>query len=360
MMKRWEIGSDFDWSEDLLMPSPSLFWLPKKYKLFSTATASILALKPLLQKKTTSALRIHIPSFYCMSLVGKLKTAFEVCCYRDLPYESHPDFTTIKAKPGDVVVAVNLFGIKSQKPWKTWQQENQNIILIEDHTHDPFSPWAKNTTADYAVSSLHKTLPIPDGGILWSPHNLPLPQPLGLESPGANRRLTSMILKRAYLDGMTINKEDYLSLSIDGQNQLEDETNSVISTFTRNVFPLLNVMKFRQQRADNISKFIHLSLTQPSLYWKPLFETWVEDNVPFNSIIVCQSQAIRDALRQYLISSNIFPAIHWLQPYKGVGFDEPDAIALSEKILTIPTDQRYDFADIFRIFEILNNFSPGA
>ncbi|ELS03863.1 hypothetical protein Xen7305DRAFT_00035870 [Xenococcus sp. PCC 7305] len=358
-MKRWEIGSDFDYSTaDLLMSAPSLFWLPKKYQLFSTATASILALKILLQKKKTPTLKIHVPAFYCMSLVRKLKTAFEVCCYRDLPYESHPDFATLRAKPGDLVIAVNLFGIKSQKPWTKWQQENQNVVLIEDHTHDPFSPWAKNSTADYAVSSLHKTLPIPDGGILWSPQNLALPEPLGLESSGANLRLTSMVLKRAYLNGMTINKEDYLRLSIDGQNQLDDESNSVVSTFTRNIFPLLNIRNFRQKRADNIRKFIHLSLNQPSLYWKPLFETWAEDTVPFNSIIICQSPEIRDSLRQYLISSNIFPAIHWRQPYDGVSFDEPDAIALSEEILTIPTDQRYDLTDIFCVFKILNQFTP--
>lgn len=357
-MQRWEVGSDFDWSEQILMSSPTSFWMPNHYQLFSTTTASLLALKPLLQKQSQPRLRIHVPSFYCMSLVGKLKTAFEVHWYQDLPTTFTPDFNSLKVLPGDLVIAVNLFGIKNQQPWLDWQQQHENNILIEDHTHDPFSNWAKNSTADYAVASLHKTLPISDGGIFWSPRNLPLTKPFGKESPGAYKRLTSMILKHTYLRGLAVNKDDYLQLSIEGQNELDDENNSVVSAFTKNVLSFLNIEKYRQQRASNISKFIQLNIQNPSLYWQPLFESWSAETVPFNSIIICSTQQIRDSLRKYLISQNIFPAIHWRQPEQGVAFDDLDAIALSEKILTIPTDQRYDAADIFRIFEILNKFSP--
>jgi hypothetical protein len=41
-------------------------------------------------------------------------------------------------------------------------------LLVEDHSHDPFSPWAVGSSADYAFCSLRKTLPVPDGGLLWS------------------------------------------------------------------------------------------------------------------------------------------------------------------------------------------------
>lgn len=353
---RWEIGSDFHWSENVLTSSPASFWLPDKYQLFSTATASFLALKTLLQKPSGKALRIHVPSFYCMSVVSKLQTAFKVCWYRDLPSESSPDFNTLNVLPGDLVLAVNLFGIKKQKPWQDWQQENPQIILIEDHTHDPFSPWAKNSQADYVVSSLHKTLPIPDGGILWSPKNLALAKPLGKQSPGAAKRLMGMILKQAYLSGLDINKDDYLKLCIDGQNELDNETNSVVSVLTNNVLRSLDVNAYRQQRAVNISKFLHLSLNQTNSYWKPLFESWEQDTIPFNSIIVCQSKQIRDTLRKYLISQNIFAPIHWQQPYAGISSGDSKAIALAEKILTIPTDQRYQEEDVISIVEILNDF----
>lgn len=357
-MQRWEIGSDFDWSEKILTSSPSSFWLPKNYQLFSTTTASLLALKPLLQQQSHQQLRIHVPSFYCMSLVSKLQTAFEVCWYRDLPDNHAPDFNTLKALAGDLVIAVNLFGIKKQQHWQEWQEQNQEVILIEDHTHDPVSNWAKNSTADYVVASLHKTLPIPDGGILWSPKNLPLAKPFGSESPGAYQRLTGMILKHSYLNGMEVNKNDYLQLSIAGQNILDDATNSVVSVFTKNVIRLLNIEKYRQERASNISKFIELDLQYPSFYWQPLFDSWNKNTVPFNSIIVCLDRQIRDSLRKYLISQNIFPAIHWRQPYEGVCSEDKKAIALSEKILTIPTDQRYNSADILQIFEIIQKFSP--
>ena len=354
--KRWEIGSDFDWSEEILISSPVSFWFPDKYQLFSTATASLLALKTVIPKLPGKPLRIHVPSFYCLSVVSKLQTVFEVCWYRDLPGESYPDFDTLKPSPGDLVIAVNLFGIKSQQPWQDWQQEHPNIILVEDHTHDPFSLWAKNSKADYATSSLRKTLPIPDGGILWSPKNLPLPQPFGKESPGAYKKLMGMVLKRSYLKGLPINKDDYLRLIRDAQDELDDETNSAISVFTNNFLLFLDVESFRQQRAANISKFINLTLNQNNSYWKPLFTNWEQGSVPFNGIIVCQSKTIRDALRKYLISNDIFAPIHWQQPDQGIVSNDSKAIALSSTILTIPTDQRYGEEDIIRIVEILNNF----
>ena len=355
--KRWEIGSDFDWSEDILLSSPASFWLSDRYQLFSTATAGFLALKSLFPQRSTKPLRIHVPSFYCMSVVSKLQTVFEVCWYRDLPNESTPDFNTLKALPGDLVIAVNFFGIRRQQPWQYWQKEHPHAILIEDHTHDPFSLWAKNSKANYAIASLHKTLPIPDGGILWSPQHLDLPKPWGKQSPGAALRLMSMILKRAYLQGLAVNKEDYLSLSRDGQNKLDDPTNSVISVFTANTLKFLDVESLRQKRGANIRKFSDLTKNKPNPYWKPLFNHWERDIVPFNAIILCQSKRVRDALQKYLISHNIFAPIHWKQPYEGVSSKDLKAIALSEQILTIPMDWRYNADDIIWIREIIDNFA---
>ena len=75
------------------------------------------------------------------------------------------------------MLAVNFFGIRKGKAWQDWLSQHKDIILIEDHTHDPFSTWAQQSTAHYAMASLRKTLPIPDGAILWSPQKMSLPKP---------------------------------------------------------------------------------------------------------------------------------------------------------------------------------------
>lgn len=80
--------------------------------------------------------------------------------------------------------------------------------------------------------------------------------------------------------------------------------------------------------------------------WTPLFSSWPSGSVPLNSIIVCQNTDIREALRKYLIGQNIFPAIHWPQATPEKSSNDPLAIDLSNRILTIPTDQRYSLDDI--------------
>ena len=67
-----------------------------------------------------------------------------------------------------MVVGVNYFGVREAEPWQAWRERTE-CILVEDHAHDPASAWATTSTADYAFSSLRKTLPVPDGAILWSP-----------------------------------------------------------------------------------------------------------------------------------------------------------------------------------------------
>ena len=85
----------------------------------------------------------------------------------------------------DVVLAVNYFGVRAGEPWQQWREKHA-CVLLEDHSHDPVSGWAQSSRADYAFSSLRKTMPVPDGAILWSPLGHPLPITADTEFPGAH------------------------------------------------------------------------------------------------------------------------------------------------------------------------------
>lgn len=356
MKNRWEVGSQFDWSNDMVMLSTAKTLLPESYELFSTGTACLFSIATLLQQHQINRLRLHIPSFLCMHFVAKLKTVFDICWYRDLPTQESPDFNSLNTLPGDLVLAVNLFGIKQGKVWRDWLFQHDDIILIEDHTHDPFSSWAQQSTAHYAMASLRKTLPIPDGGIIWSPQNMKLPKASSSKSQAADKRLTAMLLKRAYLSGVNISKDIFRQLEIESEEEFDDETNCAASTFTSVILSCLNIAKFRQLRETNIRHFLNWSLTEKHPNWMPLFSSWPIGSVPFNSVIVCQSQDIRDDLRKYLIAQNIFPAIHWLQTTPDKSSNDPLAIELSNRIMTIPTDQRYSLDDIARVAAKIADF----
>lgn len=348
MNKRWEVGSEFDWSNEFVTVHASNTLLPESYELFSSGTACLLSLESLLNQNNCRRYRLHLPSFLCRHFVAKLKKVFEICWYRDLPNQESPDFNSLKTLPGDLVLAVNLFGIRQGKVWQDWLFQYNDIILIEDHSHDPFSSWAQQSTAHYAIASLRKTLPIPNGGIIWSPQNMKLPKASSSESPATSKKLTAMLLKQAYLSGANIPKDIYRQLEIESEEELDREINYAASTFTSHILNCLNIAEFRRSRETNVKQFFNWSLIETHPHWTPLFTSWPTGSVPFNSIIVCQSTEIREALRQYLIGQNIFAPIHWQQTPEN-SFNDPLAIDLSNRILTIPTDQRYALDDIARV-----------
>ncbi|PMB51371.1 hypothetical protein CEN39_15610 [Fischerella thermalis CCMEE 5201] len=355
MHKRWEVGSEFNWSSKFVMGTASKNLLPKTYELFSTATACLLSLENLFNQNQERRLRLHVPSFLCMHFVAKLKNVFDICWYRDLPTQKMPEFHSLNALPGDLVLAINLFGVRQGKIWQDWLFQHDDIILIEDHTHDPFSSWAQQSKAHYAIASLRKTLPVPNGGLIWSPQNMKLPKASFSESPSSSKKLTAMLLKQAYLSGASIPKDMYRRLEIESEEELDCETNYAASTFTSNILDYLNIAEFRRCREKNVKHFLNWSLIENHRYWKPLFTSWSDGSVPFNSIIVCQSMEIRDSLRKYLISQNIFAPIHWQQTPENSSND-PLAIDLSKRILTVPTDQRYSLDDIARIAAKITDF----
>jgi dTDP-4-amino-4,6-dideoxygalactose transaminase len=356
MEKRWEVGSEFDWSNSAIAGStvPNMF--PDRHELFSTATGILLSIHQLL-KAGKAPVRVHLPSLFCMHVASHIQKVAEICWYRDLPTEPTPDFDSLRPHPGDLVVAVNLFGIRQQKPWQDWLQHHQDVVLIEDHTHDPFSNWAEQSTAHYAIASLRKTLPIPDGAIVWSPQGIELPKPSLAQPWGTYYKLMAMLLKRAFLDGAEISKDTYRLLQTQGEKYLSDETDAGVSIFTREILNCLNISELRQRREANIKQFIELISRTENPDWKPLFKSWFLGTVPFNSVLVCQNNQIREELRQFLVNCNIFPAVHWQQPLGGISSHDKIAIDLSNRILTIPLDYRYSSEDISQISRKTNEFS---
>jgi ectoine hydroxylase-related dioxygenase (phytanoyl-CoA dioxygenase family) len=351
-MNRWEVGSEFHWTAGSLGMLLQTAWLPTNYCLCGTGTAALMQLAHLLGDRQR---RIHIPSFFCMDVPFKLQKYFEVVFYQDLPTHDRPHFSSLSAMPGDIVVAVNFFGGRSGDCWQAWAMRHPDVILVEDHTQDPGSPWAQQSQADYCIASLHKTLPIPDGAILWSPKGLSLPLIAPVASAAAEMRLAAMLLKQRYLSGMDIEKSSYRELEIKGLDALESEEPNGVSIVTHHLLPLLNVAQLRQQRLDNYQTFLQSAASYPSGDWSPLLQTWPAGAVPFSGVMLCRSAQIRDQLRQYLIEHQIYPAIHWEQR-QDMDTGDPQAQDLADRVLTLTLDQRYERQDVLAIMQVVHQF----
>ena len=109
---------------------------------------------------------LWLPTYFCPAVVRGLSGLFDLKFFVDFPSEASPRFETLKPRAGELVLAVNFFGLRDRRLWEAWRAQNPGVLLAEDHTHAPFSDWAADSSADYAFASLRKYLPIPDGAYL--------------------------------------------------------------------------------------------------------------------------------------------------------------------------------------------------
>ncbi|MGE4008764.1 hypothetical protein [Pseudonocardia sp.] len=274
--------------------------------------------------------------------------------YRELPDGNGPDLDSLRAVPGDIVVAVNTFGKADPKWWEDWRRDHPDVLYVEDHTHAPFSDWAVASDADYCVASLRKVLPVPDGAALWSPRGLPVPAASSVGCAAAGDKLEAMVLKAAWLAGAAVEKGTFRQLQLAGEDGVTKGMPG-ISAFSKAVLQALDVVGMRDRRTRNARRVEDgvASLGGP---WAVLLPSSGGD-VPFNVQLVCNSGEARDALRSHLAGAGVFAPVHWPQPWEGVSTGDERAEDLAARILTVPLDHRYGDADVDRVLELLSNFA---
>lgn len=340
---KWEVGSDFHLTNDVV--KDSIPW-PENSIFLSNGRMPILALKSIIDLEELSC-----PDFFCSDVISfwnenGVKTTLYKVYFSD--GQLKVDYSTVP-KTG-AVLAVNFFGIDAQDEWDSFKLEN-NIILIEDHTHSPVSKWAVNSTADYAFSSLRKTLAVPDGSVFWSPAKHSLGLTLD-EAYDPKIKLEAMSLKKDYFLGVYDNKEEFLNLYSIGEQDLSGSQLKCISQYSfkkiSDGYPLI----YLEKRKKNIISFLE-GLSLRALKNFELIKV-LPENVPFGAVIVCSSLNDRNKLRSFLILNNVYCPVHWHLDKALVVYNE--SLDLSERVLTIPIDQRYSREDMLKVAELVNRF----
>jgi hypothetical protein len=391
-----DIGSEFHWDPAVLTGGgPS--WLPARRSLFATGCGALGALLRMLAPRG----RLHVPSYFCTGVAESLSALVPIAWYRHLPDGRGPRFATLRAGDGDVVLAQNLFGRDDGGPWDDWMRAHPSVTVVEDHSHDPFGVWARVSTAPYAVASLRKTLPVPDGGLLWSPRDLDLPRPSAGDSAGAQLKLAAMMLKSAWIDGWPVAKDAFRELQSRGERELL-VSEGPISAFSAAILPLLDVAAIRQRSVDN-ARALRAALppsaggwsllppspqpapTQPAParsaparsapglsapgFSAPGLSAPAEASsglvrggrmvggAPFRVQLLCPSPDLRDALLSHLARHRIYAPVHWRQDRAGFWSGDEEAAALADRMLTVPVDHRCTPADVRRVARALLEFA---
>ncbi|MDI6852061.1 MAG: hypothetical protein QME75_00455 [Deltaproteobacteria bacterium] len=322
------------------------------------------ALKALIDfgQTTRNWRRLWIPSYFCQTVVSSLlSTGIEICTYIDSPGYYEPNFDNLEFKKGDILFLVNYFGLRDKF---FVDDTHRNLIeIVEDHTHDPWSDWAYTSSADWCVVSLRKTLPVPDGAVLWSPVGHQLPSTVGITSAhkvAVMEKFTAMVIKGLYLNNYSVMKEAFRNLAISGEEKFDNQGMiSGASELTMNILPTFPVKIWRERRYLNHQT---LSTVLAKLPWVEILQP--KSNklsvCPFGASLIFDSPERQLRVRSLLISSNVYPSILWPLDQPRTEGIPPENIDFSQRMLFLHCDMRYDKSDMEYISNLIHRFGEQS
>ncbi|KIG19657.1 hypothetical protein DB30_00166 [Enhygromyxa salina] len=335
---RWEHGSDFHWPGlDIAgTDDDASRWLAGLEAIRYAAGRG--ALRALLDHGGWP--RVWLPSYVCAELVAAVGD--RVRFYADDPSQAQGRIPA-DAQSGHAIVRINYFGLRRPNSAATLRE--RGLTVIDDHTHDPCGPWARDSDADYCLASLRKSLPLPDGAVLWSPVGGRLPsKPEACEAAAA--KLPAMLLKSLYLAGHPVSKPRFRALAIAAEDRLAELAGVGMSAVSAELLECLPIAQLRARRRENFQAFAsHLAAEEVGL-----LQPADPSLTPFACVLLFPSAVARELARRRLIAARIYPAVLWpldeLPDHRAMF---PEACEVADRVLALHCDARYSAADMQRV-----------
>ena len=295
--------------------------------------------------------RIWMPDYFCCEVIYTIKeqTGIEVMFYEDNPLHEG-QVENLSFEEGDVLLRMNFFGLRGQR-----NNKKISCPVIEDHTHDPFGHWALYSDADWCISSIRKILPLPEGGMMWSPkgHCLTVSlQPSEENERIAATRWEGMEMKAAYLKGETVSKEEFRKRYTETEEWFDSAEPVLIDSRSKDVVTKqLDINLWQGAKRKNWLLLKSL-LSEKRGLQIPLNILLPEDEActMFSLILLLESKEQRGVVRKQLIEACVYPAILWVVP-DSASVASKD---FSERMLSIHCDGRYTEEDVRLLVDLLN------
>lgn len=358
-----EIGSIFDIPiNNLFLEEKKIIKFPieeyykyKEKKFFNTGRSAIEFLFHycIPQKKDEIIL---VPNYICKSVLDAIQRAG----YKYKEYSITPDFDidlkdlvekiTNKTK---IILFLNYFGtaITENTANKLQQLKKNGMIIVEDDTQSIFSKLeGRMGIGNYIIASIRKWLPIPDGAVLYSEtEKIPLIQLKSGYNEYSSLYLIAQLMKSKYIENEQLDKNLFLELTKQSTTALfSDYEIRDMTPIAQKLLTNINIMLLEESRRKNY-KYLYNAFQKVKQIKTPVR---LEANmVPFGMPILVDK---RDKLLEYLIKNNIYCNVHW----KNI-IGESTAESISNRILTIPCDQRYAENEMKYIVSKINEFYKG-
>lgn len=327
-----DFGSDFHWYNNI-KKGPSFVDLIGEANYYANGRQAIVSLIHHLRLK-----RIWIPFYFCYEVIENIKrTGIEILFYHDDPQNvKKVDFDHSNFETGDALFLMNYYGLRDKRVYT-----NINIPIIEDHSHDLIGDWALNSEADWCIASLRKTLPISEGGVLWSPkkHQLPEKPLKTIENDQlSHKRFEAMKLKASYLnDDCFVDKDEFRKLYIETESLFDNLPISHISDDSFQIIEDLDIKWWYELKKSNWTFLVNKKYKNAEVL---LPES--DSNYPFSLVLKFENTEIRNRFRSNLIESRVYPAILWSVPDNL----EEKYKDFTNTMLSIHCDARYSIEEI--------------
>ena len=325
-----EFGSDFHYVKSI-GNGKTLFDIFPKANLYANGRQAIDAL--ILQEKWK---RIWMPEYFCYEIIDSIKkNDIEICFYSDNPLlDDDVVISKLQFLEGDVLFRMNYFGNR-----KFRDNSILKVPVIEDHSHDLIGDWPLNSNADWCIASLRKTLPISEGGILWSPknHNLPgLPKQSEFNVQLSYKRWTAMQLKKDYLSDKIIDKGLFRKLFLETESEFDILQIAPIAEDCYSYLVNFDMEGWLHQKQLNWNILAEI---QSDMFFILKGESGKCNN--FSYTLIFYNPFDRNVFKHILIANNIYPAVLWDIPE-----DRVDSKDISDRMLSIACDGRYSYDDM--------------
>lgn len=290
--------------------------------------------------------RIWMPDYFCYEVIETIRkqTGIEILFYEDNPL-AEGKVDTLPFLPGDVLLRMNFFGMRAFR-----SNAGLPVPVVEDHSHDLLGPWAQNSDADWCIASLRKSLPVPEGGMIWSPkgHALPAVSASSEENERvASIRWEGMEMKAGYLRGEDVRK-DLFREKFTGTEDWFDQAEPMLldARSQRYLSGQLDVQVWNNRKTEN---------------WQVLKDHILENGYEvlapeqdsctmFSLVLLMKDQEQRDCVRRSLIANSVYPAVLWNLPETA----SAKSRCFSERMLSIHCDGRYTSGDMTQLADIIN------
>lgn len=290
--------------------------------------------------------RLWMPDYFCYEVIDSIheQTGIVIKLYADSPL-CEGEVKDLPFEDGDALLRMNFFGMRDFR-----SNKEINIPVVEDHSHDPFGHWALYSDADWCISSIRKTLPLPEGGMMWSPkgHQLKIELNESVENEEiARTRWEGMEMKSCYLKGEDVSKETFREKYTKTEPWFDTAEPVLIDERSRKLvteqFDINLWLGAKRRNWQLLRSLIDKEHSQ-------IMTVQHESCTMFSLVLLLQNKKKRDAVRKQLIASCVYPAILW-EVSDGASLQAKD---FSQRMLSVHCDGRYSEEDIHQLSKILN------